>query len=77
MLMYRIPRRSSTGLNVGYNISLCLHHSTNIIIGKTRCGLMSAICHNWFSFSNAARPMGNPWLDGHEILDHWDVNSAA
>ena len=26
---------------------------------------------------NAARPAGGPWLDGRDIPDHWDAESAA
>ncbi len=26
---------------------------------------------------NAARPVGDPWLDGRDIPDHWDADSAA
>ncbi len=26
---------------------------------------------------NAARPVGDPWLDGRDIQDHWDADSAA
>jgi len=41
----------------------------NAAMGKTGYVLMISICRNWFSFSNAARPVGNPWLDGREIPD--------
>jgi hypothetical protein len=27
--------------------------------------------------TNAARPAGDPWLDGRDIPDHWDAESAA
>ena len=26
---------------------------------------------------NAVRPAGDPWLDGPDIPDHWDAESAA
>jgi hypothetical protein len=26
---------------------------------------------------NAARPAGDPWLDGRDIPDHWDAESVA
>ncbi len=26
---------------------------------------------------NAARPAGDPWLDGRDIPDHWDAESEA
>ena len=38
---------------------------------------MSGICRNWFCFSHAARTVGDPILDLHDILDHWDAESAA
>ena len=35
--------------------------------------------HQRFAGSNpnAARPAGDPWLDGRDIPDHWDAESAA
>ena len=68
MYPYRLP---VTGPNVGYSACLgfIVIYATNTVRGETDCVLMSSIYRNWFSFSIAARPAVNPWLDGREIPD--------
>jgi hypothetical protein len=60
--------RSTDGLNLSY---------TPMTIRVDVDSALLFVAHITGTNPNAARPADDPWLNGRDIPDHWDAESAA